>query len=162
MSDSAEATNDMVIERIFDASAETIWGLWTKGEEFQKWYGPEGFTIPVADMDAQVGGKRLICMQSPDGSMKMWFCGEYLEVVPTSRLVYTESMSDENGNVLSPAAMGMPDGHPETTQVVVELEDVDGKTKMTMTHVGVAAGSPGEAGWTMAIGKMAKLLADAD
>ena len=44
-------------------------------------------------------------MQSPDGPMRMWFTGEYREVVENERLVYTESMSDE-GNV------GMADGHP--------------------------------------------------
>jgi len=44
----------------------------------------------------------------------MWFTGEYLEVVENQRLVYTESMSDENGLVKSPAEMGMPDGHPTT------------------------------------------------
>ena len=44
---------------------------------------------------------RLVCMevQSPDGPMQMWFTGEYREVVENERLVYTESMSDENGNV---------------------------------------------------------------
>ena len=44
--------------------------------------------------------------------MQMWFTGEYREVVENERLIYTESMSDENGNVLSPADRGMPDGHP--------------------------------------------------
>ena len=47
-----------------------------------------------------------------DGPMQMWFSGEYREVVENERLIYTESMSDENGNVLSPADRGMPDGHP--------------------------------------------------
>ena len=59
--------------------------------------------------------------------MQMWFTGEYREVVENQRLAYTESMSDANGNVLSPADMGMPDGHPTTTEVTVELEDVDGR-----------------------------------
>lgn len=152
--------SDIVIERIFDAPVEVVWGLWTQGEQFQKWYGPEGMSIPVADMDAQVGGKRLICMESPDGSMKMWFCGEYREVVPNQRLVFTDGMSDENGNPLSPAAMGMPD-HPETTEVIVELEDLGDKTKMVMTHVGVPADSPGAGGWGQAFDKMARVIAEA-
>ena len=50
--------------------------------------------------------------------------------------------------------MGMPDGHPETTEVIVELDAVDGKTKMTMTHVGVPADSPGASGWNMAFDKL--------
>lgn len=87
--------------------------------------------------------------------MQMWFAGEYREVVDNKRLVYTESMSDENGNMLSPADMGMPTGHPTTTEVRVELEDVDGRTKMVMTHVGIPTDSPGAAGWAMAFDKLA-------
>ena len=153
-------SNDLTIERIFDAPVERIWQLWATAEGFQKWYGPEGFTIPTADMDVRVGGKRLFSMQSPDGAMTMWFCGEYREVTPTSRLVYTESMSDEHGNVMSPADMGMP-GHPEVTEVVVELDETDGKTRMVMTHVGIPADSPGAGGWAQAFDKMAAVVAGA-
>jgi hypothetical protein len=39
--------------------------------------------------------------------------------------------------VLSPEAMGVPDGHPTTTEVRVELAAVDGRTRMVLTHVGV-------------------------
>jgi hypothetical protein len=63
-------------------------------------------------------------------------------------------MSDEHGTVLSPAAVGMPDGHPTITEIHVELEEVDGRTKMVMTHVGIPAGSPGAAGWAMAFTKL--------
>jgi len=89
----------------------------------------------------------------------MWFTGEHREVVEHQRLVYTESMADADGNVLSPAEMGMPDGHPLTTTVVVELEDLGGRTKMVMTHIGVPSGSPGAAGWNMAFNKLASRLA---
>jgi hypothetical protein len=64
-------------------------------------------------------------------------------------------MTDENGNVIPPSAMGLPDGHPETTQVTIQLEDLDGRTKMVMTHAGVAADSPGAGGWEQAFAKMA-------
>jgi len=147
--------DSVVIERIFDAGVDIIWQLWTQPEHFKKWYGPKGFTIPVADMDLRVGGKRLICMASPDGSMKMWTTGEYMEIVPNKLLVYTESPADENGNIVSPAAMGMPDGYPVTTEVTVLLEDVGGHTKMVMTHAGMPAGSGANAGWEQAFNKLA-------
>ena len=155
MSEDTIAKDAVVIERIFDASVDLIWQMWTRPDHYKKWYGPEGFTVPVAEMDVRVGGKRLVCMESPDGSMKMWMTGEYVEVVSNQRLVFTESMSDENGNVISPSAMGMPDGHPETTEVTVLFEDVGGRTRMTMTHVGVPADSPGETGWNQAFAKLA-------
>ena len=143
----------VVIERTFDAPADLIWQMWTDPEHFNAWYGPDGASIPTAEMDVRVGGRRLVCMevQSPGGPMQMWFTGEYREVVPNEHLVYTESMSDENGNV----APGLAEGHPETTEVRVELLEVGGRTRMVMTHSGVPADSPGAAGWAMAFKKLA-------
>ena len=84
--------------------------MWTDPEHFKEWYGPQGATIPVAKMDVRVGGTRLVCMEMafPDGPMQMWFTGEYREVVENQLLVYTESTSDEHGNVASPSGMALP------------------------------------------------------
>ncbi len=49
----------------------------------------------------------------------------------------------------------MPEGHPTMTEVMVELEDDDGRTKMVMTHAGVPAESPGAAGWAATLDKLA-------
>ena len=73
--------------------------------------------------------------------------------------VYTEGMGDEDGNVMTPEQMGMPEGSPATTEVIVELEDLGGSTKMTITHVGVPADSPGAQGWGMAMDKLATHVA---
>ena len=156
MSDSTVSKDAIVIERIFNAPVDLIWQLWTQPAHFQNWYGPQGVTVPVVEMDVRVGGKRLVCMemQRPDGTMKMWFTGEYREVTPNQRLVYTDSMADENGNVMSPSTMGMPEGHPMTTEVTVVLEELDGRTKMTMTHAGIPADSGGAGGWEQAFAKM--------
>ncbi len=155
MSDSANSNDAVVIERVFDAPVNLIWQMWTKPEYFKQWYGPKGFTIPVADMELRVGAQRLICMASPDGSMKMWTIGEYTEIVPGKRLVYTESPADENGNVVSPSSMGMPEGYPTTTEVTVLLEDLGGRTKMVMTHAGMPANSGAGGGWMQAFDKLA-------
>lgn len=155
MSDSTTAKDAIVIERIFEAPVELIWQMWTQPEHFKKWYGPKGFTVPVAEMDVRVGGKQLICMASPDGSMKMWTTGEYTEIVPNERLVYTDSPADEDGNVVSLSAMGMPEGYPATTEVTVLLEDLGGRTKMVLTHTGVPAGTGADSGWQQAFDKLA-------
>ena len=154
MSNTTVSEDAVVIERTFDAPIDLVWQMWTDPEHFKNWYGPKGFTVPVAEMDVRVGGKHLICMASPDGSMKMWTTGEYREVVPNERLVYTDSPADENGNVVSPAAMGMPDGYPATTEVTVILEDLGGRTKMVMTHAGVPAESGASGGWEQAFDKL--------
>jgi uncharacterized protein YndB with AHSA1/START domain len=160
MTDTNGSPSSVVIERSFDAPVELIWQMWTVPEHFAAWYGPSGATIPVANLDVRVGGTRLVGMDvtTPNGPVRMWFTGQYLEVVENERLVFTESMSDENGNVRSPSEMGMPAGHPTTTEVRVQLQDVGGRTRMVLTHVGVAEGSPGAAGWTMALDKLAAYL----
>ena len=160
MTDDNAPQDALHIERTLDAPADLIWQMWTEPEHFRAWYGPDGATIVVARMEVHVGGTRLVCMEveTPNGTMRMWFTGEYREVVENKRLVYTESMSDEYGNVLSPSDLGMPQGHPTTTEVIVELESIDGRTKMVMTHAGVPGDSPGAAGWSMALDKLSRYV----
>jgi uncharacterized protein YndB with AHSA1/START domain len=160
MAEGSVSQDAVVIERSFDAPAELVWQMWTDPEHFKQWYGPDGVTVPVAKMDVRDGGSRRVCMEmeTPGGLRRMWFTGEYREVAENQRLVYTESMSDESGNVLSPADLGMPPGHPATTEVTVELHDLGGRTKMVLTHAGIPADSPGAAGWMMAFSKLAALL----
>ncbi len=150
------AEDSVVIERVVDAPIDLVWQLWTRAEHFQAWYGPTGATIPVATMDVRVGGTRHIgmAMETPNGAMQMWFVGEYREIDEPNRLVYTESMADEQGNVKSAAEMGMPADHPTVTEILVELEDLGGRTKMVVTHVGIPEGSPGAMGWNMALDKL--------
>jgi uncharacterized protein YndB with AHSA1/START domain len=156
MTDSDGPEDAVVIERTLEAPADLVWKMWTEAEHFKAWYGPTGAAIPVADLDVRVGGSRFVGMEmeTPNGAMQMWFTGEYREVVPHERLVYTESMADQDGNVMSPASMGMPEGHPETTEVIVQLEDLGGRTRMVMTHVGVPADSGGAGCWAMAFDKL--------
>jgi uncharacterized protein YndB with AHSA1/START domain len=161
MADHSAPNNAVLIEPTLDAPVALIWQMWTEPEHFAAWYGPDGATISIARMDVRVGGTRLVSMemQTPNGAMRMWFTGEYREVVANQRLVYTESMADENGKVLSPSDMGMPEGHPTTTEIIVEFEQVGDRTRMVLTHVGVPKDSPGAAGWAMALDKLSRHVA---
>jgi uncharacterized protein YndB with AHSA1/START domain len=161
MTDDSTPEKAVVIERTLDAPADLVWRMWTEPEHFAAWYGPSGASIPVARMDVRVGGTRLVCMEveTPNGTMRMWFTGTYLEVVENKRLVYTESMSDEHGSPLPPSEMGMPAGHPSTTEVLVELDDLGSSTRMVMTHAGVPEDSPGATGWRIAFDKLATHVA---
>ena len=150
--------NWVQIVRDFDAPIDAIWPMWTDADAFASWYGPKGFSIPTSKIDASVDGTRLLMMQSPDGSMKMWFTGVFKEVDAPNRLVYTDAMCDETGKVLTPQELGMPDNMPTETEVHVDLTEQNGKTRMTMTHKGVPKGSPGEGGWMQAFDKLAEQL----
>lgn len=156
-----EQTNAVVIERTYEYPIALVWSMWTESEHFASWYGPTGARIPVAEMDVQVGGRRHICMEmdTPNGTMQMWFAGEYLEIDPVTRLVYTEAMSDADGNVKSPAEMGMPEGSPTSTVVVVQLSDRGTSTDVVLEHRGIPADSPGAQGWMMAMDALGDHLA---
>ena len=147
----------MRLNRTIKADIQTVWLMWTDAEAFGNWYGPMGMTAKVDVMNVATGGQRKISMSTADGKMTMWFVGEYLEVEPPSRLVYSESMADAAGNILSQEAMGMPAGHPETTKVIVELEARGDETVVKLTHIGVPAGSPGEGGWAHALESLAAM-----
>lgn len=53
------ATRDLVITRAFNASVEQVWSAWTDPERIKRWWGPVGFTCPVANMDFREGVHRL-------------------------------------------------------------------------------------------------------
>jgi uncharacterized protein YndB with AHSA1/START domain len=146
------ATDAVVIERTLDAPIDLVWRMWTDGHEFASWYGPTGASIPVAELDAHVGGQRRVCMEitTPDGPMRMWFGGEHRTVEAPTLLVYSEQITDEDGTPT-------PGGH--ATEVRVELSDLDGRTRMVLTHHGIPNDSPGATGWTMAFDKLATTLA---
>lgn len=147
--------NEVVVTRIFDAPAELVWQAWTDPARFRAWYGPRGFTAPVARIDLRLGGHFVFCMRSPDGS-EIWSTGTYLEIVPSRRLVYTESRSDPAGNVIP-----QPDGEFLEATVTVILEEQAGRTTLTLRHAGLPAGYMSDlaaGAWGQAFDKLAKRL----
>ena len=151
----------VVLERTLPAPPALVWQMWTDPEHFAAWYGPQGATIAVAELDVRVGGRRFVAMEmdTPNGPMRMYFVGEHRVVDEPEQLVYTEAMADEHGAALPPEQAGMPADHPGTTEVTVDLAAVDDGTALTLTHAGVPADSPGATGWTMALDKLEAHLA---
>lgn len=58
---------DMVVTRTFDTTRQQVWHAWTESGEVMRWWGPAGFTSPLARMDVRQGGSSLVCMRTPDG-----------------------------------------------------------------------------------------------
>ena len=147
------------IRRTLQASPARVWEAFTTPEQMARWMWASYKGNTTANADLRIGG-RYDCYTDAQDMESGWdgdrwgFAGLYVEIIPHERLVYTDSPADENGNVISPAAMGMPDGYPETTEVTVLLEEVDGRTKMVMTHAGIPADSGGAGGWAQAFDKL--------
>lgn len=155
MSTNADTADRVVITRDIDAPIATVWSLWTDPAHFAQWYGPTGATIPVAEFDLRIGGARRVCMamETPNGTMQMRFAGTFETIDAPTRLAYTEYMADEDGTPTP-----VPPGHPAITTVVVELTELGGCTRMTMTHIGIPEGSPGASGWAMAFDKLEAIV----
>lgn len=137
--DSVVKETVLVIIRDFDASPELVWKAWTDPEHIKLWWGPKNFTAPFSRIDLSVGGTYLLCMRSPEGQ-EYWTTGVYREIIPLKRIVYTDSFSDENGNVVSSSYYGLGEDFPLELLVTVSFEDTGGKTRMTLRHEGLPAG----------------------
>lgn len=151
----------LVIVREFNAPIETVWQAWTVVDHYKKWWGPKDYTCPVCKIDLRVGGKYLFCMRSPKGN-DYWTTGEYLEISAPSKLVYTDSFSDENGNATTPPPDISALGQPENVKVTVILIEKEGKTIMTMIHEGIPEDGMkqmAERIWNEAFDKMAAGIA---
>ncbi|MBI4312394.1 MAG: SRPBCC domain-containing protein [Chloroflexi bacterium] len=156
-----QMTSDLVITRTFDAPRELVWKAWTEPERLMRWWGPKGFTAPACKIDLRVGGKYVNCMRSPDGK-DYWSTGVYREIVPMERIVCTDSFADEKGNVVPGSHYGMGEDFPLEMVVTMTLEEVGGKTRMTLRHGGMPAGEHSEgagAGWNESFDKLAEVLA---
>lgn len=155
-----EKINELVITRIFDAPCELVWKAWTEPESMKRWWGPKNFTAPVIKIDLRIGGKYLYCMRSQEGQ-DFWSTGMYREIVELERIVCTDSFADEKGNKVSPSHYGMSGDLPEEFLVMVTFEEHEGKTKMTLKHVGMPAGEMSDmakAGWNESFDKLAESL----
>jgi len=110
-----KSDRELVITRTFDAPARLVFEAWSKPELFKRWWVPKSFGMNLlsCEMDVRVGGKYRLVFSH--GGSESAFFGTYLEVVPNSRLVWTNEEGGENG--------------PVTT---VTLEEKGGKTLLVM------------------------------
>src|SRR5215207_365378 len=104
---SSISTRDLMFTRVFDAPVEQVRTAWTNSDEVKRWWGPKGFTSPVAKMDVREGGTSLVCMRSPDGQdpYNTW---TYREIAPMERLEFVLDWADEAGNRIDPVTLGLP------------------------------------------------------
>jgi uncharacterized protein YndB with AHSA1/START domain len=108
---------ELVVTRVFDAPRELVWEAWTNPEHVPNWLlGPEGWTMPVCEIDLRPGGSWHFVWRKNDGT-EMEMRGEYREVDPPARLVNTESWSGD---------------WPETVNTVA-FDEENGKTTVTIT-----------------------------
>jgi uncharacterized protein YndB with AHSA1/START domain len=156
-------TRDMVITRSFDAPVARVWQAWTDADDVKRWWGPEGFTAPVAEMDVRVGGTSLVCMRSPEGQTlcNTW---TYTKVEPLRRLEFIQHFADEDGKRIAPADVGLPPEIPKEVPHIITFETLpDDRTELTVTEQGYTVDwivDLSAAGMNQVLDKMAALFAE--
>ena len=90
---------EFVITREFDAPRELVFKAWTDPKHLAQWWGPKGFTNPVCEWDARPGGKIYDVMRAPNGA-DFPMGGEFREITPPERLVFSCGALDEKGKLL--------------------------------------------------------------
>jgi uncharacterized protein YndB with AHSA1/START domain len=143
--------DQLEVTRTFDAPIAALWKAWTEPAQFMKWYGPKGFTTPTCEIDLQIGGRHLWSMQSPDGR-QMFFAGAYKEIVPMEKLVFSDGMSDAEGNPIS------MEGMPPSMDVTVTFSSANGKTTVTLSHMHSGPEDQAGMGWNQAFDKLEAIL----
>ena len=91
--------NELTLTRLIDAPRNVVWNVWTDQKLLAQWWGPQGFTNPVCEIDVHSGGSIRIDMRGPDGTVYPMI-GKYLEIVEPQLLVFTSSAIDKNGRPL--------------------------------------------------------------
>ncbi|HVJ83899.1 MAG TPA: SRPBCC domain-containing protein [Planctomycetia bacterium] len=130
---------DLTATRVFDATPERVWKAWTDEAELKKWWGPTGFSCPVAKVNFKVGEATLICMRAPKefGGQDMYNTWTYTRIVPNERIEFTFGWADKDGKKIEPTALGLPPEMPREVKQVITLKPTkDGKTEMTMVEYG--------------------------
>src|SRR5258708_28021949 len=84
-----QSDREIVMQRVFNAPARTLFDVWTKPEHVRKWYGVRSTTVTVCDIDLRVGGAWRWVVTKPNG-LEIAFSGVFREIDPPRRLQRTE------------------------------------------------------------------------
>jgi uncharacterized protein YndB with AHSA1/START domain len=143
-----ETAPTLQLERVLPAPREAVFDAFVDPGQLAEWWGPRGFTSPSIDLDARVGGRYRIAMQPPEGEL-FHLQGEYLEVDPANRLVYT--FEYEN-----------PAPDDRVTAVTLSLGDLGENTALALEQGPFATEARRalhEGGWTDGLDRLAAFLA---
>lgn len=92
---------ELVVTRTFNAQAHLVFDAWTTPELLKRWWAPKssGVSFLSCEADVRVGGTYRFVFAHPASEQPMAFFGKYIEVVPPSRLVWTNDEAGEAGAV---------------------------------------------------------------
>ena len=110
---------EIIVTRTFDAPARLVFEAWTTPELFKRWWAPRslGMHLRSVDLDVRTGGTYRLEF-GEDSASSMAFFGNYVEVVPNAKIVWTNDEGAEEGSVTT-----------------VTFEEQGGKTLLTLSEL---------------------------
>jgi len=135
------------LHRVFTTSPQKVYRAFLEGDALAKWLPPNGFTCTVHDFNPTVGGKFRMSFRNFTTGHSHAFGGEFRELVPNERLIYTDRFDDPNlsGEII----------------VTIVLKKVSVGTEVNITQAGIPDLIPAEAcylGWQESLRNLAKLV----
>ncbi len=140
-------SNSITLHRVLTASPEKIYRAFTESDALERWIAPNGFTCTVHSLDVTVGGRSKVSFTNFSTSQSHSFGGEYLEIIPNEKLVYTDVFDDTN--------------LAGTMKTTVMLKKVSCGTDLTITQENIPSQIPLEhcyLGWQQSLEYLAKLV----
>ena len=115
----AQEPLSVTVTRVLPADPATVFAAWTDAESLKSWFFPGDVSVPEVRIDARVGGRFFIAMRGNESGKNFDHQGEYLELDPPRRLVFTWRA----------LFLDVPD-----SVITIELEPTGDGTRLTLTH----------------------------
>ena len=146
MTNKTTEKTSLEIKRFINAPRDRVYAAWTDPVQLKEWWGPKEVRTLQIVADTRVGGKYRWDLVNQEGE-KMSVFGEYQELVPGKKVVFTWKWDDDE------------DWEDYDSIVSVEFSDRDAGTELRLTHVQL----PSEAsrdrhteGWSSVIDRLAE------
>lgn len=139
--------NTVHLHRVLATSPEKAYRAFLEADALAKWLPPNGFTCTVHHLEPKVGGTFKMSFRNFTTGNGHTFGGEYLELVPGERLIYTDRFDDPN--------------LPGEIRVTVRLKKVLVGTEVNIEQAGLPDAIPPEAcylGWQESLRNLARLV----
>ena len=143
-----ERTFALRIERTIRAKRARVFEAFTNPDDLARWSAPEGLDVVDGSVDLRVGGKWSVVMHEPTQDLRFHAEGEYKEITPPERLVYTHYW--------------LTDDPPVETLITVEFHEEGDATRVVMVHEGFLSEETRkghEEGWSSCFDRLERLFA---
>jgi uncharacterized protein YndB with AHSA1/START domain len=141
------ATGTVKLHRVLRATPERVYRAFLEADALAKWLPPYGYTCQVHHLEAKVGGTHRMSFRNFSTGHSHSFGGEYLELVPSEKIRYTDSFDDPN--------------LPGQMSVTVTLRKVSCGTELSIVQEGIPEAIPAEMcylGWQESLVQLVRLV----